>query len=264
MPDDFPVRIKIKELKRFLTILLCIAFLAACQQEEMGPVQSAKGHICLRLSADDAVQTRALQDVDDPSTWFAVVTDGTSTLYDQQIGTQLGARDFDAGTYDIAVRSHDDLAAAVAADNGWGAAYFEGAANAVEVSAGGTAYVHIACGRALNAKFRLSYSEFSGVINALSVTAPKTITFAYADGTLARDAFFMPNAVLTYTITYTLGGTTKTTEPQTLTLGGAATVSTLVIKSDINGELNVSLTCDDAFEDDAESEIIINGATGKA
>lgn len=252
-------------MKRILTIFLCIPFfLAACQQEEINPLQSAKGHICLRLSADDALQTRASQDVDDPSTWFAVVTDGTSTLYDQQIGSQLGARDFDAGTYNIAVRSHDDLAAAVAADNGWGAAYFEGAANDVEVSAGGTAYVHIACGRALNAKFRLSYSEFSGIIDALTVTAPKTLSFAYASGTLSHEAFFEPNAVITYTITYTLGGSTKTTEPQTLTLGGAATVSTLVIKSDINGEVNVSLTCDDEFEDDAESDIIINGATGKA
>lgn len=252
-------------MKRVLTILLCIPFfLAACQQEESSPVLSGKGRICLSLSADDALQTRAQRDVEDPSTWYAVITDGTSTLYDQQISGQLGARDFDAGTYNIAVRSHNDLDAAIAGDNGWGAAYFEGAANNVEVSAGGTAYVHIACGRALNAKFRLSYSTFSGIINAFTITAPKAITFAYADGTLAREAFFAPNATLTYTINYTLGGTTKTTEPQTLTLGGAATVSTLVIKSDINGELNVSLTCDDEFEDDAESEITINGATGKA
>lgn len=252
-------------MKHYLIILLCIPFfLTACQQEDVSALQSGKGRICLRLSADYAAQTRALQDIDDPSTWFAIVSDGASTLYDQQIGDRLEALDFEAGTYDIAVRSHDDLSAAVAANNGWGAAYFEGSADGVEVSAGGTAYVHVACGSALNAKFRISYSEFSGIIDALSITVPKTLTFAYADGTLAREAFFAPNAAITYTITYTLGGITKTTEPQTLTLGGAATVSTLAIKSDINGELSISLSCDDEFLDDAESDITINGATGKA
>ena len=253
---------KLETLRRLFIILLSSVLLAACQQEE--PLARGQGHICLRLSADDALQTRALQDVADPSSWYAVVTDASSTLYDAQIGDVLGAMDFDAGTYNIAVRSYDNAAAALAANDGWGDAYHEGTANDVEVSAGGTAYVHIACGRALNAKFRLSYSTFSGVINAFTVTAPKAITFAYADGTLSREAFFAPNATLTYTITYTLGGNTKTTEPQTLTLGGAATVSTLVLKSDINGELNIRLTCDDEFEDDAQADIVINGATGKA
>ena len=252
-------------MKHYLIILLCIPFfLTACQQEDVSALQLGKGRICLRLSADYAAQTRALQDIDDPSTWFAIVSDGASTLYDQQIGDRLEALDFEAGTYAIAVRSHDDWSPAVAATTGWGAAYFEGSANGVEVSAGGTAYVHVACGRALNAKFRISYSEFSGIIDALSITVPKTLTFAYADGTLAREAFFAPNAAITYTITYPLGGITKTTEPQTLTLGGAATVSTLAIKSDINGELSISLSCDDEFLDDAESDITINGATGKA
>ena len=236
----------------------------SCHQEE---VAVERGHIVLRLSTDDVVQTRAQQDVSDPSSWYAMVTDGTTTLYDQQIGSELGARDFVAGTYNIAVRSHVDLNAAVAFDNGWGAAYFEGAANGVEVSAGGTAYVHIACGRALNAKFRLDYSEFSGIIDAFSITTlepttPKALTFAYADGTLAREAFFEPNAVISYTITYTLGGVTKTTEPQTLTLGGAATVSTFVIKSDIHGELTVRLTCNDEFVDGAEADITIDAASG--
>lgn len=247
-------------MRRFLIILLSSVLLAACQQDES--LAPGQGHICLRLSADDAVQTRAQQDVADPSSWYAVVTDGTSTLYDDQIGDVLGARTFDAGTYNIAVRSHNDLDAAIASENGWGAAYHEGAANNVEVSAGGTAYVHIACGRALNAKFRLDYSEFSGIIDALTITAPKTITFAHSAGTLNREAFFAPNSTLTFTITYTLADVTRTTDAQTLTLGAAATVSILRIKSDVNGGIMVSLICDDEFEGDAQSDIIIDGTSG--
>ena len=143
-----------------------------------------------------------------------------------------------------------------------GDAYYEGSTNDIEVSAGGTAYVHVACGRALNAKFRLDYSEFSGIINALAITAPKTLTFAYNEGTLANEAFFSPRSSLTYTITYTIGDETKTTEPATLTLGDAATVSILKIKSDIYGIVTVSLTCDNEFEGGAESDITIDATSG--
>ena len=223
---------------------------------------SNKGYIQLRLSADDALRTRAMQDVADVSSWYAIVSDETETLYDKQIGSELESIPFEPGTYSISVRNYDNMDAANATNDGWGDAYHTGTASDIEVSAGGTAYVHIDCGRALNAKFRLDYSQFSGIINALTITESKPLIFAYADGTLAREAFFLPRTTLTYTIEYTLAGTTKTTEPQTLTLGEAATVSILSIKSNINGGITVSLTCDDEFEGDAEAEIVIDGVTG--
>lgn len=250
-------------MKRILTILSCTALLfTACQQTDEPILTDGKGHIQLRLSADNGVSTRAMQDVEDISTWYAVVSNGSETLYDQQISGELGARAFDPGTYAIDVRNYNDVDVANAAKSGWGDAYYTGSASDIEVSAGGTAYVHIACGRALNAKFRLDYSEFSGIINALTITEPKTLTFAYSDGTLANEAFFPPKSALTYTITYTIGNETKTTEQQTLTLGDAATVSILKIKSDIYGTLSISLTCDNEFEGDAQSDIIIDGASG--
>ncbi|MBQ7180114.1 MAG: DUF4493 domain-containing protein [Bacteroidaceae bacterium] len=248
-------------MKRILTILSCaVLLLTACQQD--ASLAPGQGHICLRLSADDVLQTRAQQDVDDPSSWYAVISNDSETLYNKKIGEGLSAQTFDAGTYSISVRNYDTPEAAIDANSGWGDAYHTGEASDIEVSAGGTAYVHIACGRSLNAKFRLDYSEFSGIINSLSITAPKTLTFAYADGTLANEAFFEPLATLTYTITYTIAEETKTTEPQTMTLGGAATVSILKIKSDIYGTLSISLTCDNEFEGDAQSDIIIDGASG--
>ena len=259
----------LKPTTTLLPLLLCLPLLlAACQQETEPPTATTpaadKGYIHLSLSADDALRTRAMQDVEDVTTWYAVVSDGTQTLYDQQISGELGARAFDPGTYSIDVRNYADADAANIARGGWGDAYHTGSASDIEVSAGGTAYVHIACGRPLNAKFPLNYSEFSGIINALTVTDPRTLTFAYADGTLAREAFFPPHSTLTYTIDYTIGTETKTTQPQTLTLGDAATVSTLRIKSDIYGTLSVSLTCDSAFEGDAQSDITIDAASGSA
>ena len=108
----------------------------------------------------------------------------------------------------------------------------------------------------------IDYSDYARFINALTITSPKTLTFAYDDGTLANEAFFSPRSSLTYAITYTIGEETKTTAPATLTLGDAATVSTLKIKSDIYGILSVSLTCDNEFEGDAESDITIDATSG--
>lgn len=253
-------------LKRFsIYIVFTIAFalvFAACQQDEGPTVATDKGYIHLQLSADDGLNTRAMQDVYNVSTWFAVITKDGETLYNQPIGNVLGTRPFDPGIYSISVRSHNNADAANLSDNRWGEAYHTGEATNVEVSAGGTAYVHIACGRALNAKFRLDYSEFSGIINAFTISAPKSLTFSYTAGTLAREAYFAPNTTITYTINYTLGTETKTTEAQTLTLGGAATVSILRIKSDIHGTVSLSLICDDEFEGDATSDIDIDGTTG--
>lgn len=235
--------------------------LAACQQED-GLIATDKGYIQLQLSADDGLSTRAMQDVDNVSTWFAVITKDGDTVYNQPIGNVLGDRPFNPGIYSISVRSHNNADAANLSDNRWGEAYHTGKATNVEVSAGGTAYVHISCDRALNAKFRLDYSEFSGIINAFTISAPKSLVFSYAAGTLAREAYFAPNTTITYTINYTLGTETKTTEAQTLTLGDAATVSILRIKSDIHGTVSLSLICDDEFEDNATSFIDIDGATG--
>lgn len=253
-------------MKHYLTIALaCTALLlASCQQDEAPAPTGNQGHIQLRLTTDDALRTRTMQDVSDVSTWYAVVSNGTQTLYNQQIGNQLEAMPFDPGTYAIDVRNYDDVDAANLANDGWGAAYHTGQASGIEISAGGTAYVHIACGRAHNAKFRLDYSHFSGIINTLTVSTPKQLTFSYADGTLTRQAFFPPGSTLTYTINYTIAGSTKTTEPQTLTLGDAATVSTLAIKSDISGGITVSLTCDDAFEGETETDLVIDGTSGSA
>ena len=235
---------------------------AACQQDEGPTVATGKGYIRLQLSADGGLRTRAMQDVENIYSWYAIVSNESGVLYDKSIGEGLEVLPFDPGTYSISVRNYDDVDAANASNNGWGDAYHTGSAADIEVSAGGTAYVHIACGRALNAKFRLDYSEFSGIINALTVSAPKTLTFSYTEGTLAREAYFPPHSTLTYTINYTLGTETKTTEALTLTLGDAATVSTLRIKSDITGNVNLSLICDDEFIDDATAEIDIDGASG--
>ncbi len=244
-------------------MVLATLLLVACQNDEIASeVPAGKGHIQLRLSADDALQTRTLQDVTDVETWYAVVSNASETFYNKQIGTELEALPFEAGTYSIAVRNYDTMADAIAAADGWGVAYYEGTATDVEVSAGGIAYVNINCGKALNAKFRLDYSEFSGIINSFTVTSPKTITFSYAAGTLANEAFFAPNATLTYTINYTIAGETKTTTAQTLTLGAAATVSILRIKSDTNGGVVVALTYDDEFETEGEVAINLDGTTG--
>ena len=171
--------------------IICVAFLlTACQQEEENTPGGGKGYIALSVATDEVAATRAMQDVADISNWYAVVTADGTTLYDNQIGSSLTSQPFEPGTYTISVRSHADADAANAAAGGWGEAYHTGTASDIEVSAGGTAYVHVACGRAQNAKLRLDYTAFSGIIDAFTISTPNQLTFAYADGTLSREALF--------------------------------------------------------------------------
>lgn len=250
-------------MKHILTLIITILLFVACQSNEEQLAPTGKGYIQLSLSADDDLQTRAIRDVSNVSTWYAVVTNAANeTLYDQQIGTELSTIPFDAGTYSVSVRNYDNMAEANLAKEGWGDAYHTGTATDVELSAGGTSYVHVNCGRALNAKFMLNYAEFSGIVNNLTIYAPRSLTFSYANGTLSNVAYFMPQTMLTYTINYTLGTETKTTEPQVLTLGAAATVSTLYIRSDVNGSLAISLTCDNEYAGEDNPEILLDGPAG--
>ncbi len=246
-----------------IPLILSLILFVACQGNDDQLLPSGKGYIQLSLSADDDQPTRAIQDVSNVGTWYAVLMNATGEiLYDRQIGTELSTIPFEAGMYSVSVRNFNDMAEANLSDEGWGSAYHEGEATDVELSAGGTSYVHVNCGRALNAKFALNVAEFSGIVNTVTIYAPRSVVFSYANGTLSREAFFAPQTMLTYTINYTLGTETKTTEPQVLTLGDAATVSTLYIRSDVNGGISISLTCDSEYEEEDYPEILLDGPSG--
>lgn len=251
--------------KYFVIAVAATAMLSlnSCSSEEDLMSTEGYGFINLDVSNDDAMVTRDVQDVTNVSTWYAKVNNGTSDVYNEQIGTKLATQPFAQGTYSVTVSNYASLSAANNAKDGWGDAYYEGETESdITVTAGQTTDLAIACGKAKNAKFKLNTSGFSGTINEVVVENSRKVTFKSSDGTLSKEAFFVAGDKLKYTINYTINSITKTTAEKTLTLGGAATVNTLTIKSNSNGTINVTITYNDSFTTGTEASIEFDAATG--
>ena len=259
-------------MKKLFTLALAAATLAgfsACSNDEQHNIDSTKGYINLGVTTDNTLATRAIQDAP-VAKWYAVVTNedgdyvyGTAGSKDL-IGTTLSTKPLAAGSYNVAVANFATNDAWLTANDGFGAAYYEGNASEQTVTAGQTTDVDIDCGKAKNAKFNIVSSGFSGTALTVNVTAPRTLTFdkTATPSTIGKDAFFAPKAQLTYTITYTINGNTKTSDAKTITLGEAGSASTLTIKSNKNGTISVSITYDDAYNGGTTDEIEIDAATG--
>ena len=257
-------------MKKLFTLALAATTLlgfSACSSDEEN-VKADKGYLNLGVTMDNAIATRATQNAN-AAEWYAVVTNGDGdavygTIETKAlISTTLSTTPLNAGSYNVAVANFATDEAWLTENGGFGAAYYEGNASSQTVTAGATTNVEIACGKAKNAKFNIAWSGFSGTALTVNVTTPRALTFDKAEGTIGNDAFFAPGAALSYTITYTINGITKTSDAKTLTLGEAGTASTLTIKSNTNGTISVSITYDDEFDTGNPDEIEIDAATGE-
>lgn len=223
------------------------------------------GYISLNATADDAVVTRAAADI---TTFKAKVyngstyTWGTSEAY-AAITSEINTKAMLEGTYTVDVRNYDDMDAALAANSSFGAPYWTGSASVTVVKATSTP-VEVACGKPQNTKFVLDGSAFEGTALSLNVTAPRALTFTWASGTKAFDheAYFAPAAELTYTLTYTINGITKTTDAKSLTMGAAGSAKKITVKSNTNGTITLSITTED-FDEAVEETLTFDAATGE-
>ena len=76
------------------------------------------------------------------------------------------------------------------------------------------------------------------------------------------ESFFAPDAVLSYTISYTINGNEKVTSAKTLTMGAAGTAKKLTIASNTNGTITLSITTED-FDEAVEETLTFDAATGE-
>ena len=261
-------------MKKFFTFALAAATLVgfnACMNEEDG-LDANKGYINLGVTIDDAVVTRATQNAT-VADWYALVTNsdgdavfGTLPSTKALIGTTLSSTALTSSkTYNIAVSNFEDDDDWLTANDGFGAAYYEGNASSVSVSAGATTNVPIACGKAKNKKFAIVSSGFSGTALAVNVSAPRALTFSTSStpSTIGKVAFFdADDNALTYTITYTINGITKTSAAKNFPLGAAGSASTLTIASNQNGTISVTITYDDDYTSGEGQTITIDAGTG--
>lgn len=284
-------------MKKFFTFALAAATLvgfSACSNEEQN-INADKGYINLGITMDEMVATRATATA---SEWYAYVTDNDGAFKWGESGTKwvigsthdantLNTKPFSAGTYTVSVSNYQNIEAALAANSPYGAAYYEKNGESVTVNAGETANPTIECGKAKNAQLTVSATGFAGTALSVAITGAKTVntsteaetdqdrsmTFTWTkDGDTwdHSEAYFKAsdetnNTVLSYTITYNINTFTDKTAEGTITLGTAGTRKNLKIASNDQGNIVLTITYDDVFTYNSESDqevITIDGSTG--
>lgn len=246
-------------MKKIFTLVSIAAVVCACNKNEMAPVATGYGHIEISgISNDETVATKAVQTVEDFSSWTVKVGDVAYTS---------SAQKFTAGDYTVTASNYANEAVANTSKDGWGDAFYTGS-NSVKVTAGTTANVTIACGTAHNARLAVVFNTetFGDFITDYSVTVTKDVVgegLVFNSANTNAKAYFAANtANVAYTIKYKYNGAEKHADG-TITLGAAATEKKITISANHNGTITVTITYDDTFGDGGEETFDIDAATGE-
>lgn len=253
-------------MKKFFVCALAALSFTACVNED-GLLSESKGYINLNVNADnEMVATRATQTVTDLSKWYVTVSPetvgntaaGSTTTTGQITANGLAAKSFKAGGYKIDVQSHASEAAAY---SGAGEAYYEGTTSQAIVK--GTNTVTVSCGTAKNCRVKADISNLADFtqITDLKITASQDGRSNY-DFTSTSTAYFYAAKDISYTISYKYNGESKNTGTKTISSPAAATEYQIIVKTNENGTIQLTITYDDEFATGANEEITIDAATG--
>lgn len=244
-------------MKKIYFAALAMALTACVSNEDLNPVDNY-GYIDLNVSNDPIVETRAtINDKD----WIVKIGGQNYTGSTQA---------FEAGTYEISVKSHEDCSTATGMTTDWGEAYYsnENATDdnkTISVEAGKTATKTISCGTAQNSRITVEFTQqFIKVFPTykLNVTSPKTLEFNQNNNkTNDKYAYFAANANISFTITYAKqGGEDKTTSPREITLGAAGTEKIIYVTANTHGNIQLNITTT-GFDTTTET-LTFDAATG--
>ena len=242
--------------KNFLPIIALALSATACVSDADLDVTDNKGFINVSVSADNSMETRAVQTVSDFSGWTVKVGETAWT------GSTQG---FSAGTYTVTAMNYNDVAAALEANNSYGAAWYTGTQESVQITAGQQTSVTIQCGKAKNARVRAEIADNMPSISDVQIKVYKTGDSSRQPvlSTTNTTAYFEASTEISYEISYQYNGGSKTLSPQTLTLGAAGYENVISIKSNQNGSISITVTFDNDFTSNGTNTITIDAATGE-
>ncbi len=260
------IQTKITIMKK--TIISMCALLAAtsCTNEVdmFQTIGTGRATIDLSVSNNDniSVVTRAENTVSDLAAWTAVVTtNGTSAA--ATAADKVGELTFKANDkVTVKVSNYADLATAMAAELGAGAAYYEGTSEEKTLVKGANAMT-VACGKAQNCRVKATWTNTENLITINSIVAAqsdksRTYTFSKSEQT----AYYYAGTAITYTVNYTYNSESKTVTGTLIEAPVAATEYGISITSNDNGKITLTITYDDDFSAGENKEIVIDAATG--
>ena len=246
--------------KSILPIIALALSATACVSDADLDVADNKGYINVSVSADNSMETRTVQTVDNLSDWtITVCKSGETNNITWNSGTA-----FAAGTYSVTAKRFGGEENAYNRNDNWGDAYYEGTSESVTVVAGKSVDAPIACGKAKNARLKVTVNVLPEAFTDISVEAKNaaaTRTLTFNSSTNDKLAYFMATEQVSYTLNYKYNGTSKS-KGGSITMKGAASENTISITANDNGLINVTIKYDDEFGTGNSSTITIDAATG--
>lgn len=251
-----------KMKKNFLPIIALALSATACVSDADLDVTDNKGFINVSVSADNSMETRGTVSVSDISNWTirAHKTGETDDII------WSSGKAFAAGEYTVKASNYATEEASYQANDKWGAAYYYGSASGITVTAGNTATATIDCGKAMNARMKVTIPESDGVLSNVSLEAKNATeerTLKFITATNEKYAYFKATETVSYTLKYTYKQDTEKTITGTIAMQGAATENIITVSANDNGLIDVTIQYDDEFGDGNSSTITIDAATGE-
>ncbi len=236
--------------KTIFSIMALAMAMASCTNEEIITPAEQYGYINVNVTneplEENVAQTRAT--VADYKTW--VVTAGEIDLTEDN--------KVPAGTYTVTAKSHTNMDAALALEDNWGVAYYEGRHENLEVKAGQTATARIDCGKAKNGRITTSFN-LAAVFTDVSIEVGRDLTFNKANQ--SKMAYFEPGEV-SYTLKYKYNGSEEKSQPGKVVVA-EGTEHIISVSSNSNGTITVNIIYDEAFADGDDQNINFDAATGE-
>lgn len=242
-------------MKKIYFAALAMGLTACVSNEDLNPVDNY-GYIDVNVSNDPIMQTRAATEVADLSAWIVKANNGSEDITLTTASTKVKA-----GTYTVSAKSHESEAVALLANDGWGAAYYEGTSGEVTVTAGQPADAVVNCGTAMNARLKVQFSLI-GNFTGYSLTAERGLVFNSENAAYAL-AYYAATEEVEYTLKYKYNNGAEKTITGKITMNGAATENIISIASNDNGTISVTVNYDDTFQTGNSKDLEFDAATGE-
>lgn len=239
---------------------LCVAFATAftsCQSEvDMFEEAGKTASIELSITNDDAMQSRAVTNVADQSTWYIKVGNNAQISV-----SNLSSAKYEAGTYSITVSSHTDEAAAITANT----AYYVGTVSNQALGKGSNS-VTVACGKAQNCRVVADLSGLSGfsAITDAKLTVKQTDVTDRVLTTSSTTGYFYAGTgkTINYQLDYKYNETAATALTGHIDNPAAATEYQVKVVTNNNGTITLTITYDTEFTTNTAETFTIDAATG--
>ena len=245
-----------KYLMTVVAALAAASFTSCTNEIDMfESLTSEKATIDLNITNYNVMNTRAVSDVADPSSWY--VTVGTNS---QIQVSGLSAKKYEAGTYNITFSNYASEAAAITAND----AYYEGTNVNQELKKGSNS-VTVPCGKAKNCRVKADLAglaDFPAISDAKLNVSQASVSARELTNNSTGYFYAGTGKTITYNLGYKYNNVDMSTQPVTILDPAAATEYQVKVTTNTNGTITLTVTYDTEFSTVTAKAITIDAATG--